>query len=244
MAHPDGEAATARAANTSSTPIMLSNWANTPLEVFASSCPNSLKMFQIYMSKVPEVNEDLWKRVRESGFKIMFLTTDTQLLGKRESDMRNGFQLPNHLNMANMAKYMGKEETEVKSSKDSGLAEFVKLHKNNEIDWSIIPYIKKVSGLKVFAKGVMCYEDAKLAISNGADGIHVSNHGARQLDTTPATIDVLAEVIRAVREMGAPIPVFFDGGVRKGTDVLKALAIGADVVFIGRAVLWGLATAG
>lgn len=93
--------------------------------------------------------------------------------------MRNGFQLPNHLNMANMAKYMGKEETEVKSSKDSGLAEFVKLHKNNEIDWSIIPYIKKVSGLKVFAKGVMCYEDAKLAISNGADGIHVSNHGAR-----------------------------------------------------------------
>jgi (S)-2-hydroxy-acid oxidase len=93
--------------------------------------------------------------------------------------MRNGFQLPNHLNMANMAKYMGKEETEVKSSKDSGLAEFVKLHKNNEIDWSIIPYIKQVSGLKVFAKGVMCYEDAKLAISNGADGIHVSNHGAR-----------------------------------------------------------------
>ena len=77
MAHPDGEAATARAANTSSTPIMMSNWANTPLEEFASSCPKSLKMFQIYMSKVPEVNEDLWKRVRESGFKIMFLTTDT-----------------------------------------------------------------------------------------------------------------------------------------------------------------------
>ena len=90
----------------------------------------------------------------------------------------------------------------------------------------------------------MCYEDAKLAIANGADGIHVSNHGARQLDTTPATIDVLAEVIRAVRESGSQISVFFDGGVRKGTDVLKALAIGADVVFIGRAVLWGLATGG
>ena len=146
--------------------------------------------------------------------------------------------------MANMDKYTDKQETEVKSTKDSGLAEFAKLHKNNEIDWSIIPYIKKASGLKVFAKGVMCYEDAKLAIANGADGIHVSNHGARQLDTTPATIDVLGEVVRAVKELEKPIPVFFDGGVRKGADVLKALAIGADVVFIGRAVLWGLATNG
>ena len=90
----------------------------------------------------------------------------------------------------------------------------------------------------------MCYEDAKLAIANGADGIHVSNHGARQLDTTPATIEVLEEIVRAVKEMKNPIPVFFDGGVRRGSDVLKALAIGADVVFIGRAVLWGLATNG
>jgi L-lactate dehydrogenase (cytochrome) len=91
MAHYEGEIATAKAANSSRTPVMLSNWANTPLEEFASECPDSLKMFQIYMSKVPEVNADLWKRVRESNFKIMFLTTDTQLLGKRESDMRNGF---------------------------------------------------------------------------------------------------------------------------------------------------------
>ena len=91
MAHPEGEVATAKAANTSSTPVMLSNWATTQIEDFAAACPNSLKMFQIYISKVSEVNEDLWKRVKESGVKIMFLTTDTQLLGKRESDMRNGF---------------------------------------------------------------------------------------------------------------------------------------------------------
>ena len=86
MAHPDGEVATARAANTSSTPLMLSSWSNTPLEVVASECPNSLKMFQIYMSKVPEVNEDLWKRVRESGYKIMFLTTDWILAAKSSQD--------------------------------------------------------------------------------------------------------------------------------------------------------------
>lgn len=116
------------------------------------------------MSKVPEVNEDIWKRVKESGFKLMFLTTDTQLLGKRESDLRNGFQLPNHINMANMTKYQSEQGKDVNSTKDSGLAEFAKLHKNNDIDWTIIPYIKEKSGLKVFAKGVMCYEDAKLAI--------------------------------------------------------------------------------
>ena len=101
-----------------------------------------------------------------------------------------------------------------------------------------------MSGLKVFAKGVMCYEDAILAIQNGADGIHVSNHGARQLDTTPATIDVLPEIVRAVKELNPSIPIYFDGGVRKGTDVLKALAIGADCVYVGRPILYGLATDG
>ena len=106
------------------------------------------------------------------------LTTDTQLLGKREQDVRNGFQLPSHLNMANMAKYMA-AATSVKSSKESGLAEYARNHKHNEIGWDIIPFIKKVSGLKVFAKGIMCAEDAVLAIKNGADGIHISNHGAR-----------------------------------------------------------------
>ena len=108
----------------------------------------------------------------------MMLTTDTQLLGKREQDVRNGFQLPSHLNMANMSKYMA-AATSVKSSKESGLAEYARNHKHNEIGWDIIPFIKKVSGLKVFAKGIMCAEDAVLAIKNGADGIHISNHGAR-----------------------------------------------------------------
>lgn len=179
MAHWQGEEATAKAAHATNTPMMLSNWASTSLETVAGHCPDNLKLFQIYMSKLPEVNEDLWKRVRESGFKVMLLTTDTQLLGKREQDVRNGFELPSHLKMENMAKYMKQSLTSFSSDQDSGLAEYAKHHKQNEIGWDIIPYIKKVSGLKVFAKGVMCYEDAKLAIANGADGIMVSNHGAR-----------------------------------------------------------------
>lgn len=146
--------------------------------------------------------------------------------------------------MANMVKYMSKDTQEVKSTKESGLSEYVKNHKNNEIGWDIIPYIKKASGLLVVAKGIMCYDDAVLAIRNGADGLYVSNHGARQLDTTPATIDCLPEVVCAVKDLKIKIPIFFDGGVRKGSDVLKALALGADCVFLGRAVLWGLACDG
>jgi (S)-2-hydroxy-acid oxidase len=159
--------------------------------------------------------------------------------------VRNQFQLPLGLDMANYAKYSNThgEEAKIKSSgKDSGLAEYVKNHKDMNIGWEVIAEIKKVSGLPVIAKGVMCAEDALIALEYGADALFVSNHGARQLDTTPATIEVLEEVMDAVR--GKNIEVYFDGGVRRGTDILKALALGAKAVFLGRAVLWGLAAGG
>lgn len=152
--------------------------------------------------------------------------------------------------MQNFAKYMAQgAESNVKGKEGSGLAEFVKTHKNNEISWDVVPYIKELSGLPVFAKGVMCADDARLAIENGIDGIYVSNHGARQLDTTPATIEVLKEIAdeveRVCKQKGIKkIPVWFDGGVRSGSDVLKALALGADLVWIGRSVLWALSCEG
>jgi len=153
--------------------------------------------------------------------------------------------------MQNFAKYMNKgQETELKAnSKESGLAQFVRVHKDNNIDWSIIPYIQKHSGLPVFVKGVMCKEDARIALDNGADGIYVSNHGARQLDTTPATIEVLKEIVDEAslfaRENSTKrVEILFDGGVRTGSDVLKALALGADTVWIGRPVPWALSCEG
>lgn len=172
-------------------------------------------------------------------------------MGKRLDDTRNSFQLPSHLRMENFAKYIDQgQATAVKAKKGgSGLAEFVKLHKDNNIDWSVIPNIKKVSGLPVFAKGVMCKEDARLALENGADGIYVSNHGARQLDTTPATIEVLREIVNEANLFSKETntkrcEILFDGGIRTGVDVLKSLAIGADTVWIGRAVLWALTCEG
>ena len=131
------------------------------------------------------------------------------------------------------------------NSKESGLAQFVRVHKDNNIDWSVIPYIKKVSGLPVFVKGVMCKEDVRLALDCQADGIYVSNHGARQLDTTPATIEILKEVVDEVnlfarQHRTKKVEILFDGGIRTGEDVLKALALGADTVWIGRPVPWAL----
>lgn len=153
------------------------------------------------------------------------------------------------LKMANYDKYSNShgEQANIKSSgRDSGLAEYVKNHKDMNIGWEVISEIKKVSGLPVVAKGVMCAEDALRALENGADAIFVSNHGARQLDTTYSTIEVLEEVVKAVRKTpnGDKVEIYFDGGVRRGSDIFKAIALGANAVFLGRAVLWGLATDG
>ena len=248
MAHQDGELATARAANAyNATTLKLSSWSTTALEEVAAQAPDSLKFFQIYLSKIPEVNQDLFDRVRGAGYKALHLTIDTQILGKRENDVRNNFQLPQGLGLANYAKYQKShgEESNLKSSgKDSALAEYVKNHKDANLGWEVIPKLKQLSQLPVVAKGIMCAEDALLALQHGADAIFVSNHGARQLDTTPATIEVLEEVIEAVRGAGSSIEVYFDGGIRRGTDILKAMALGAQAVFLGRAILWALAANG
>ena len=121
----------------------------------------------MYLSKIPEVNIDIYQRIKKAGYKAIHLTTDTQVLGKRENDVRNGFQLPYGLTMANYDKYKQThgETADIKSSgKDSGLAEYVKNHKDMNIGWDVIPLIKKLSGLPVVAKGIMCAEDAVIAL--------------------------------------------------------------------------------
>ncbi|KAJ2488027.1 Hydroxyacid oxidase 1 [Coemansia sp. RSA 2050] len=234
MAHPDGELATARAAERQSTCMVLSSWSTTKIEDVAISS-GGVKWLQLYVYKDREATRRLIERAQDSGFTAIALTVDTPYLGRRLPDIRNRFRLPPHLTMANFAD-TGKAHVGA-ADNASGLAAYVASQIDPTLNWSHVQWVKSVSRIPVLVKGILTAEDALLAVNAGVDGIIVSNHGGRQLDTAPATIDVLEEVCCAV---DGRVEVFLDGGVRRGTDVFKALALGARAVFLGRPVLWAL----
>ncbi|NP_001135240.1 2-Hydroxyacid oxidase 1 [Salmo salar] len=241
MAHPDGETATARATRAAGTGMMLSSWATSTIEEVRSSAGDGLLWMQLYIYKDRDLTLSLVRRAEEAGYKAIFVTVDTPYLGKRRDDVRNRFKLPPHLKMTNF----GSAELAFSSAEgygeDSGLAVYVAQAIDPTLCWEHIAWLKKNTHLPVVVKGVLRAEDALEALIHGVDGILVSNHGARQLDGVPATLDVLSEVVSAV---AGRCEVYLDGGVRRGTDVLKALALGATAVFLGRPVLWGLACQG
>ncbi|XP_068580944.1 2-Hydroxyacid oxidase 1 [Cebidichthys violaceus] len=243
MAHPEGETATARACQAMGTGMMLSSWATSTIEEVMSAMTTSVggvMWLQLYIYKDRELTLSLVRRAEEAGYKAVFVTVDTPYLGRRLDDMRNRFKLPSHLSMSNFSS-ASMAFSEGNYGNDSGLAVYVAKAIDPSLCWDDITWIKKHTYLPVIVKGVVNGEDAAQAVIYGVDGILVSNHGARQLDGVPATLDVLEEVVQAVQ---GRCDVYMDGGVRRGTDVLKALALGAKAVFIGRPVLWGLACQG
>lgn len=237
MAHPDGELATARAASAADTAMVLSSWATSSVEEVASTGPG-LRFFQLYVYKNRNVVKQLVQRAERAGFKAIALTVDTPRLGRREADIKNRFVLPPNLTLKN---FEGLDLGTMDKADDSGLASYVAGQIDRSLSWKDVQWLKTITSLPIFVKGVITAEDAKLSLNCGAAGIIVSNHGARQLDYVSATISALEEVVLAVQ---GKIPVFLDGGVRRGTDVLKALALGASGVFVGRPVVWGLAADG
>ncbi|KAJ2716968.1 Hydroxyacid oxidase 1 [Coemansia spiralis] len=249
MAHPDGECATARAAQAKNTCMILSSWSTTSVEDVAASTdgagPQPPKWLQLYIYKDRAATRQLVERAQDAGFTAIAITVDTPFLGRRLADIRNRFQLPPHLTMANfgdpgMAQVRGAEPASA-ADNASGLAAYVASQIDPTLNWSHVAWVKSFARVPVLVKGILTAEDAELAVRAGVDGIIVSNHGGRQVDTAPATIDVLEEVCRAV---AGRVEVFLDGGVRRGTDVLKALALGARAVFLGRPVLWALSYGG
>ncbi|KAF4320813.1 hypothetical protein BBO99_00002904 [Phytophthora kernoviae] len=245
MSHPDGEIASTTATAKADTCYILSTISTTSLEDVAvantKANPNALRWYQLYVFKDRELTRDLVRRAEKSGYKAIVLTVDTPMLGHREPDVRNHFSLPNHLTMANFANVGGEHEHGVSSLKDSGLAHYVSELFDLTLNWNDVKWLKSITKLPVVVKGVLSPEDAKIAVEMGCEGILVSNHGARQLDGVAATIDALPAIVKAVNGRAE---VYMDGGVRRGTDVFKALALGARAVFLGRPVLYGLAHSG
>ena len=237
LAHPDAELATARAAGAAGTVMILSMLSNMAVEdvVRAGSGPVWL---QLYIQKDRHAVGDLVRRAESAGCSALVVTVDSPCFGRQERNLRNHFELPRHLLVRNLLprrldrlprNWSGINQSSFEDRLDDSLT------------WRDVEWLCSTTRLPVLVKGVIRGDDAVLAVRHGARGVIVSNHGGRQLDTSPATIRVLEEVVNAV---GGESEVLVDGGIRRGTDVVKALALGARAVLVGRPMLWGLATAG
>ncbi len=224
MAHPEGEGATARAAGAVGTLMVVSTVATRSLEEVAEVATGPL-WFQLYVYDDLELSASLVQRAQSAGYRAIVLTVDTPHISKRERDIHNNFLIPPPPLRA--ANFTGKYANETA------------MHAS--ITWDSIAWLRSLTALPILLKGILTAEDALLAIEYGADGIVVSNHGGRQLDGAIASIEALPEVVDAV---AGRCEVYLDGGIRRGTDVLKALALGARAVLIGRPALWGLAVDG
>ena len=238
LVHPEGEVATARGAAAAGTVMVVSAIATRELEEVAKAVAGP-RWFQLYVWRDREVTAQLVKRAAKAGYGAICLTVDTPLLGRREKDERNVFTLPPGLSIANV-RPAGLDGVPA-SERGSAFAKYVAELLDPAVTWKDIAWLRSLTSLPIVLKGIMTAEDATLAVEHDVDGIIVSNHGGRQLDSTVGTLDALPDIVAAVQ---GRVEVFMDGGVRRGTDVLKALALGAKAVLIGRSALWGLALGG
>lgn len=239
MAHPDGECANARAVGAMGGVFILSTLSTSSLEEVAAAAPNTTKWFQLYIYNDRDVTRKIVQRAEKAGYQALVLTVDAPIFGIRNADVRNQFALPPHLSLAN---FEGNKATDVnKSESGSGINEYVKKLFDQSLTWEDITWLKGITKLPLVLKGILTAEDAVIATDLGVAGILVSNHGARQVDCTPASIEALPEVVKAV---SGRCEIYLDGGVTQGTDVFKALALGAKMVFMGRPAIWGLTIAG
>ncbi|KAK9824718.1 hypothetical protein WJX74_000947 [Apatococcus lobatus] len=239
MAHPDGELAVARAAAAAGISMSVSTMATYHLEDVAkagSACP--LLFFQLYVIKDRDFTAKLLQGAAEAGYKGLMVTVDAPHLGHRQADERNQFSLPTSMSLRNLE---GLQPKGAHGHSKSSISQVFTSQIDPKLTWDFIAWVRSVSTLPIFVKGVLNPADAHLAVQHGVDGIVVSNHGGRQLDFAPAAVDMLPAIRDAV---GRQVPILVDGGVRLGTDIIKAIALGADAVLLGRPVLWGLALEG
>lgn len=257
----EADIALARAAATAGVPFVLSTASFTALERVAEAAGGT-KWFQLYMSKERESAERLITRARDAGFEALVVTTDVAVGANREYNRRNGFEIPFRLNLSNMidGALHPRWLTGVflRTLLDSGVPRFQNVDNNvggrivsknlsefrarrDALEWEDMRWVRGIWPRKLFIKGILTPRDALRAIECGADGIFVSNHGGRQLDGAVSPIEVLPEIVAAV---DGRLKIMVDSGFRRGTDIVKAMALGADMVFVGRATLYGATVGG
>jgi isopentenyl diphosphate isomerase/L-lactate dehydrogenase-like FMN-dependent dehydrogenase len=230
LAHPEAEAAVVRGAMDQGAIFTLSTVSSCSIEEVAAAAPDARRWFQLYVHRDRAIARGLVDRAAAAGFEAVVLTVDLPVLGARDRDRRHGFDPgPDaYGNFPRRDDYEGDWDALIDM-------------RHVALSWEDVGEIAGWSQLPVVVKGVLHPEDARLAVENGARAVWVSNHGGRQLDRVPAGIDALAPIVDAV---GARAEVYVDGGVRRGTDVVTALALGARAVFVGRPIIWALAAAG
>ncbi|MCH8907730.1 MAG: alpha-hydroxy-acid oxidizing protein [Candidatus Heimdallarchaeota archaeon] len=240
LSHPEGELATARAAHKLDTIMILSSLSSTSLEDVAAAA-SGRKWFQLYWMSNKEVTKNIVDRAETNGYSAIVLTVDAPVLGKREKDVYNEFSLPEGIELMN---YQGLDQAflpDTGSTGGSGLAQYVMAQFNSALTWKDLDWLTSLTNLPILIKGVQTTQDAKLAVDYGMQGVIVSNHGGRQLDGSLSSIECLPRVTEAIK---GEIEILLDSGVRRGSDVFKAIALGATSTVIGRPYIWGLGAAG
>jgi isopentenyl diphosphate isomerase/L-lactate dehydrogenase-like FMN-dependent dehydrogenase len=235
-AHADGEVGTAQGAEAADTIFTLSTWSNRTLEDVAQGAPNGLKFFNVYIFANKDLTRELVRRAETNGYKALMVTIDSPISKFNAKMVGSGAD-------ARLTEYKQSPYTfpnvvppNLQNSHDQ--AEYILNLIDKTLTWKDIEWLRSVTSLPIILKGILRADDALKAVEVGAAGIFVSNHGGRNLDTTPATIEVLSEVVRAV---DGRCEVYMDGGIRTGSDIVKALALGARAVFIGRPAIYALA---
>ena len=245
IAHRDGELAVARASAAMGIPFILSSAASHSIEEIAEAMGDGRRWFQLYWVNDREIAASFVRRAEESGFSAIVVTLDTPVLGWRERDLRKAY-LP-FLTGEGCAQFFSdpvfRSRLERPPEEDvlGAAAAMLRTFPNLDLTWNDLDWLRSLTDLPLVVKGVLTGEDATLALEHGADGISVSNHGGRQVDGAVAALDALVEVREAV---GPEVCLLMDGGIRRGADVIKALALGADAVLVGRPYAYGLAVGG
>lgn len=242
IAHPDGELATAKAAAEAGVPLVVSTVSAHSLEQIAEVMGDAPRWFQLYWSNDREVSASMVKRAEAAGYSAIVLTVDTIMLGWKRRDFRNGYSpLREGKGLANYITDPVFCSRLAEVTPENAVEEILKNIYHPALNWNDIAFLREQTRLPILVKGILHPDDAKLAVEHGVDGIIVSNHGGRQMDGAISTLDALPAIAEVV---AGQIPVLLDSGIRTGADIVKAIALGANAVLIGRPFLFGLAVAG